>query len=71
MGPKTISNLYAYVAKDKDGDEIITGLYTNHGFMPLIGTTVDRMQIIKGYMDRDKHLSQRPVELVEFKRTKK
>lgn len=47
----SIDTLYAFVNKDKDGNEGILGVKTADGWMPLIGADMDRVNSLKPIAD--------------------
>lgn len=44
MNPKIITELYAFVSTDIDGNEGVVGMQTPEGWMPLIGADMDRVE---------------------------
>lgn len=47
-----ITELYAFIAKDKEGNEGIMGFSNGGQMMPLIGADIDRVESLKPIADR-------------------
>jgi hypothetical protein len=41
--PLKIDSMYAFIAKDKEGDEGVVGMPTKDGLLPMVGADMDRV----------------------------
>lgn len=60
-----IKELYAFIAKDKDGEGVM-GLTTPDGPIPMIGADVDRVNSLKPFADKISKQTGTPYEIRYF-----
>jgi hypothetical protein len=41
--PLKIDSMYAFIAKDKEGEEGVVGMKTHDGWIPMVGADMDRV----------------------------
>ncbi len=61
-----ITEVYAFVAKDKDGHEGIMGIKTPDGWMPMIGADIERVDHLVPIADKIAVMSGQKYEIRYF-----
>lgn len=62
-----IDEMYAFIADEGGGDEGITAFMGPHGWMPMVGADLARIESLKERARELAVASKRPIKLVRFK----
>lgn len=62
-----VTEIFAFVAEEKPGDEGVMGIMTQGAWTPMLGADMNRIHSLKPIADEISQISGKPYKLLHFK----